>query len=71
MGTDCGEVIIVIMLIKMVNGHDECHGGDDLACFECATVSDKTSLDLPQKGHFTFFFTQEENSQRAYLSLFS
>ena len=31
---------------------DECHDRDDLACFECATVSDETSLDLPQKGHF-------------------
>ena len=34
------------------DGDDECHDGDDLACFECATVSDETSLDLPQKEHF-------------------
>ena len=46
---------------------DECHGGDDLACFECATVSDETSLDLPQKR--AFHLTQEGNSQRAYLQL--
>ena len=29
MGTDCGEVIIVITLIKMVNGHDN-HDDDYL-----------------------------------------
>ena len=48
-------LLAMLMLMPGWGGptHDddgECHDGDDLACFECATVSDETSLDLPQKG---------------------
>ena len=50
---------MMIMIRMMMMMLEYC---DDVAFFECATVSDD---DLPQKR------AQEENSQRAYLSLFS